>query len=698
MGKRLFFPIFALGFSSLVVQLLLIREFLNVFVGNELVIGIILANWLALTGVGSWLAGSIRPNNKLRVLVALQVAVGILPIIQIFFVRALRAIAFGSGTMVGLGGILASSIAIMLPYCFVNGYFLVLASQLVRGRGSMAIGRAYMLDSIGALVGGSLFSFVLVFLLNPFHTAFLVLLVNLVAIFFVRQLKRGYLLIILFVALLGFYAGGKLDKASIGLLFPGQEILYMHDSRYGKIVVTNTSGQFNFFENSVFLYNTNDTISAERVHYAMAQSASPKRVLVISGWLPEISVELLKYNISRVDYIELDPLLLSVEKLPVADSRIATMSGDARLSLKRQSSPYDVIIVNLPDPESSQLNRFYTLEFFEEAKKALSRGGIIMTSISSSEEYISPETQRLNAALYATLHRVFANVIIIPGDRNIFLASDAELTYDIAGRLAEKGIQTKYVNRYYLESVLTKDRIDYVGSLVKVKAPLNTDLNPVAYGYYSSYWLSHFGLNLALILVVILMLVGLYLTQIRPVQFALFATGFSASAMELVIIIAFQMMYGYAYYQLGIVVTLFMAGVALGSRHFNRAFGRKTKRMFLLTEAGMVLYPAILALALPGISILTSQILPIVFPFLGLVLGFLTGAQFPLASQLSFESVASTAARLYSADLIGACIGAFVVSVVLIPQLGIVTVCLLVGGIKIISGVVVWKAKNAVRH
>ena len=53
--KLLFFSITALGISSIITQIILIREFLSVFSGNELVFGIILANWLLLTGIGAYI-------------------------------------------------------------------------------------------------------------------------------------------------------------------------------------------------------------------------------------------------------------------------------------------------------------------------------------------------------------------------------------------------------------------------------------------------------------------------------------------------------------------------------------------------------------------------------------------------------------------------------------------------------------------
>ena len=43
----------ATGISSVVTQLLTIREFLTQFQGNEIVIALILFNWLILGGIGT---------------------------------------------------------------------------------------------------------------------------------------------------------------------------------------------------------------------------------------------------------------------------------------------------------------------------------------------------------------------------------------------------------------------------------------------------------------------------------------------------------------------------------------------------------------------------------------------------------------------------------------------------------------------
>jgi len=67
----------------------------------------------------------------------------------------------------------------------------------------------------------------------------------------------------------------------------------------------------------------------------------------------------------------------------------------------------------------------------------------------------------------------------------------------------------------------------------------------------------------------------------------------------------------------------------------------------------------------------------------------MVGMEFPLASKLHFKSISSTAASLYNSDLIGACIGALLVSALLIPLIGIINVCLLVGLLNIISGLII---------
>ena len=66
-----------------------------------------------------------------------------------------------------------------------------------------------------------------------------------------------------------------------------------------------------------------------------------------------------------------------------------------------------------------------------------------------------------------------------------------------------------------------------------------------------------------------------------------------------------------------------------------------------------------------------------IIALLTLILAVLVGMQFPLANRREFDGTAGGAARLYTADFIGACLGALLACTLLIPLIGVTGVCLL---------------------
>jgi hypothetical protein len=91
-------------------------------------------------------------------------------------------------------------------------------------------------------------------------------------------------------------------------------------------------------------------------------------------------------------------------------------------------------------------------------------------SLSGSENYNNPESRLLSSSIYKALAKVFDHILVVPGSRNIFLASSNPLTYDIAKRLSERGITTQFVNKAYLTARLTKDRILQAEAMVSEDA------------------------------------------------------------------------------------------------------------------------------------------------------------------------------------------------------------------------------------
>jgi predicted membrane-bound spermidine synthase len=72
----------------------------------------------------------------------------------------------------------------------------------------------------------------------------------------------------------------------------------------------------------------------------------------------------------------------------------------------------------------------------------------------------------------------------------------------------------------------------------------------------------------------------------------------------------------------------------------------------------------------------------------------LVGAQFPLANRQQFDGTAAGASRLYTADFVGASLGALLASTLLIPVIGVTGVCLLTAALNILGGAAAFHQKT----
>ena len=702
-----FVAVCTLGISTMMTQLVLMRELLSAFSGNEVVLGIILGNWLLLSGLGTYLGKTAaRLKRPISILIVAQLLIAVLPPADVFLLRTLRNVLFIRGAMVGVTETVAACFVLLLPYCVIAGYLLTLAcSILARQRDSAAgIGRVYLLDNLGNILGGFLFSFVLVQVFDHFRILYVPAALNLLLAAVLAVVFRERVLLCAAAAVaagaVALVATSDLDALSTKAQYAGQQVVYRGNSPYGDLVVTETAGQYNFIESGVPLFSTNDIEkNEEAVHYALAQRPKAERVLLISGGVAGTAREILKYPVKELDYVELDPLVVQVGRrfLPnsLDDPRIKVINTDGRLFVKRTAERFDVIITDLPDPATTQINRLYTREFFVEAKRRLAPGGVLSLGLGHYENFMSRELAGLVAVTHRTLREVFGNVLVIPGGRIFFLASDGPLDADVAARIEQAGVQTQFVRRSYLSSIMTPDRLADIQRGIAEPALANTDFSPVLYYYHLRYWISQFKFCFGLLEGLLAAALALYLFRIRAVPFAIFTTGFAAAALEVVILLAFQILYGSLYHQVGLIVTVFMAGLAIGSWSMNRRLERRKTGDLIRLQLALAGFAALLPLALWGLTqvggaaaVLLAAQAAIVL--LTLLLAVMVGMAFPLASQVAFEGAAATAARLYTADFVGACVGALLVSTLLIPLLGVAAVCWLTAALALAGGAAVW--------
>ncbi len=733
----------AVGFTSTIAQVVLMREMVATFYGNELIFGLVLAAWLALVAAGSWGMARLAERRQLGVgtfAAGLVLAAGLL-LVQISLVRGMRALlGITPGAFVEFGPLVGAVVLILAPLCLLTGFLFTLGVRLTVERGGTT-GQAYVWESAGAVVGGALFSFVLIRWLDPFQTALLVAAVNLAIAaylsFSFTHLPLPPLLPFAILTAIGLSLGLGRFLHHATLRWQWSDLALAADSPYGRLIIQYRAGQRVFYENGLLAFETQGTFPEEVAHFPLLMHPDPQEVLLVGGGVAGDVREILKHSIARVTYVELDPLLIEAAQVHLPpedvavlnDPRVTLILTDGRLYVKKTDRTFDVVILDLPEPATGALNRFYTREFFEQVCAILNPGGVFALGLPSAENYWSPELARRNGSVYHTLRAVFPAVVVLPGEHNFFLASDAELETDpivLVGRLAGRGIETRWVTPGYVEYVFTTDRFAGVQAKLAAMAGvrLNHDLTPICYYYDLALWLSRFYpstssgqapilrslferaslVNLWWVAMPLALIVLLARWQRRwAVPFAIATIGLAEMTLEVVILFAFQVLHGTVYAAVSLIVTAFMAGLALGGMASNRLLsppsfpplgrkegsarssppfggkeGGKIRRMLIAVQAAIVLYsgifPLILSLPIPAPTL--------AFPLLALIAGALTGMAFPLAVTLMRGSAGRVAGLLYGADLVGGCLGALLGAALFVPVLGIPQTCvaiLLVG-------------------
>jgi spermidine synthase len=272
------------------------------------------------------------------------------------------------------------------------------------------------------------------------------------------------------------------------------------------------------------------------------------------------------------------------------------------------------------------------------------------------------------------------------------------------------------MTRHYLDAMLAADRMMDMRQAVAQPAALNRDFNPVLYFYHLRHWMSQFKTGFGVLQVSLLALLCVYLVRLRGAAFVLFASGFAGTTLEIVLLLAFQVLCGSVYHQLGIIVTVFMAGLALGAALANRPIKSRTsdkKNSVPLPcpTAFTAIHLGLLALAIAAYAILLALLLPLfnrlggtaaslwfikaAIALLTLILAVLLGMQFPLANRLEFDGTVAGASRLYTADFVGAFLGALLASALLIPLIGVTGVCLLTVALNVAAGAMAFFPKAA---
>ncbi|MCX6356259.1 MAG: MFS transporter [Candidatus Aureabacteria bacterium] len=768
--------VFLLGAYTIVAQVTFVREFLVVFLGNELCLGIIFSSWFMGIALGAAVSAR-RARGAVageRAFLSLAITLALISPFVLIVIRLIRSLlSVPPGEYIPFARLLISTWFLIIPFSFFIGLAFPFACLLRIGeRGVRNVGRVYVLESLGSIAGGALFSFALVGRVSTVHilcggSAALCLVLFLLSWEPPRRLSARLVTGIpcaAFFMILVTGAAGKIDALTIGArwrsLNPGLPLVASVESRYENIAVGERAGQYDLFGSGQYYFSFPDPYGYAAVtHVIMSEHPDPRRVLLIGGGVGGMIPELAKYRLELVRYVELDPAIITVTEkfLSPAEARmlhsppVEAYYGDGRRFVKQTEERFDIVVVNVPDPSTAMLNRFYTREFYEEAKRILAPGGILAARLNVPSDYYGEEVGNYAGSVYRTLKSVFPDVRVTPTEEMLFFAASESgiISSDLSvlqKRWAERGIVTDYFGPNHFLAWWLPERVEFTRKALETygKRILNTDMKPVTYYFNLILWARYSGSAIAHILSRIenagpVWYLGLLLVLFVSRLFYIFlsgtgrgrtlypppskgegkgggvipcaysqksgknhiflsgagrerasafhallaiaAMGFTAMALEIILIFAFQNIYGYVYQMMGLIVALFMAGLATGGFIANTLVRNVSRRWPLwlgFLECALALYLLVIPLIVARVGSASGHT-EYLFMALIMITGFITGAGFPISNQIYTQHVSdigSAAARVNGFDQFGACAGSILTGVIFVPLLGIPATCL----------------------
>ena len=688
----------AVGLVTLWGQVLLLRELLVAFYGNDLVYVVALGALMLFTGLGALLGRSAgrRPGARVPALfIAFSVALPLLLVI----LRALGVLLGGTpGGEFPLGHQFLALGLVLAPFGILAGLLFQGAATRYLEAGGTPAG-AYATESAGALAGGLLATALVVTGVSCFAGTLLCALTAACAACAHRAGRPRWLVgvaaPVILLLLAGLALARGLDRSLTALSH--SDLRAVVDTPYGRTVVAGGLGQVTVFHNGTLVSESQGTSSEEFVHLAALECEGPRRVLILGGTSEGLAARALEHGPECVDLVEMDrgavdmgsDYLPERDRAALADARVKRYFQDPRRFLAGAGS-YDLILSAAPEPGSGESNRFFTREFFSLCRQHLSAEGVLALRLASSENRWTRALASRNASVLVALSAAFPRTLVLPGTSDLVLASPRPLVRDpriLAERWRAREIEARLVSPEYIAYLLTNDRMAAAESaLARTQVPENTDARPACYPFTMLLWLSKFIPALGnvspretlpwygfALLPVLLAVAALPARRSNALRRALFvgSAGFAGMLLEGALLLAYQARRGALYQDLGLLLTCFMGGLCLGAWGVGR--GERTRGSGLAVALGTSSVGAGCAWAIQagGASGRMGS---------GLLLaaaGACVGAAFAWAGDQGRAGLSDPpdlsrgVARLYAADLWGGGLGALLGSLVFLPFSGL---------------------------
>lgn len=371
----------------------------------------------------------------------------------------------------------------------------------------LTIANVLSFDYIGALLGSLAFPLILLPQLGEIRTSFFIGFINIAVanliIYkykkFIKNLKLMKLLalvfalIIIFGFILGDYAAKTIEDS-----FYRDRIIYREQTKYQKIVVTKHRDDLRLFLNGNIQFSSLDEYRYHEalVHPAMSLASKREDILVLGGGDGLAIREILKYDevksITLVDldpamtsFCSTDPLIKSLNKGSLEDKKVNIINEDAYKYLENTFKKFDIIIVDLPDPNNESLNKLYSNLFYRLIYHHMNEGG--MVSIQSTSPYYANEA-------YWCIRKTVESEGFFTSGYHLNVPSFGDWGFTLASNknFSKEDINISVPTKYFDNDVAKG--LFYFGkdeSAARDKVVINSLTNPILIQYYQKAWATY---------------------------------------------------------------------------------------------------------------------------------------------------------------------------------------------------------------
>ncbi|MCM8787311.1 MAG: FMN-binding protein [Candidatus Omnitrophica bacterium] len=717
-----FLLFFILGFFSLVSQTLVIREFIISFGGNELGISLFYFFWLFWVGIGALLATTFLSKFFIKNFFKLLLLYPQAAYFQIFLFINLKTLAgvsrwefFSFEKVFIFLFIFTSFISLFTGIIFTTAIYFFKKKEDI----TSVVSFAYIYESLGSFLAGCIVTILIVKLI-PAQTILLVFslffyfVFGFLSIRFKERLVFFINIILFSLFFILFINQEKVIQFSQNLrlknLIANAKLVKEVYSPYQHLILAKQDKQVLVISNGEIISSIPEVIDADKeAALFMAETNLAKEILIFGYGAENLINSLLKFPINKITYCVEDKAYFKLLKENLKKDNRLEVSFMPPQEFLEKKNKFDFVIVYTLDPTNIILNNFFTKEFYQLVKSNLNQRGVFATRITSAENFLGTEIKNYGSSVYYTLSEVFKKIVIVPEKINWFFASDLEsnITDDVK-ILEERFSKIKPIDSTFFKegfkSIFLEDRVNFIRNLYmnnplfKDRSFLNTRSKPLTFflnilvlAKYSNSYLVKFlkGVFLTgqiffvIFLVILFIFRILFLLRIENIstkriifnaKLFQFISGFLGFSYHISLIYLFQSIFGTIFQLIGLVNAIFMFGLCLGG-FFSKILLKKFKAAHItfsvLFIEGIVF---IISYFIFSYLKIIGVVKFILFIFLFLISGLLTGSSYPLVSKLLDEQKIPTllnAANLEFLDHFGGSIAGLLTGLFMLPILGI---------------------------